>query len=103
MDGKTKICMGVRCFNQTSCSTVPATKGEEDLQIAHLTSRSLGNVTIGNPLRLFPAGKTAEKTVRRSVFLTIWHRILNADSTKTSFLQCYFLPAVLYLIILEAS
>ena len=30
-----------------------------------------------------PAGKIAEKAVLRSVFLTIWHRILNADSTKT--------------------
>ena len=30
-----------------------------------------------------PAGKIAEKTVWRSVFLTIWHRILNADLTKT--------------------
>ena len=29
------------------------------------------------------AGKIAEKAMRRSVFLTIWHRILNADSTKT--------------------
>ncbi|XP_066922325.1 uncharacterized protein [Clytia hemisphaerica] len=47
MDGRTKICMGVRCFNETSCSTVPATKGEEELQIAHLTGRSLDkNVTI---------------------------------------------------------
>jgi len=50
MDGKTKICMGVRCFNQTSCSTVPATKGEEELEIAHLTARNLGNVTIGKLL-----------------------------------------------------
>ena len=31
----------------------------------------------------FPAGKIAEKAVWRSVFLTIWHCILNADSTKT--------------------
>jgi len=46
MDGKTKICMGVRCFNESSCSTVPATKGEDDLQISHLTGRTLGNVTI---------------------------------------------------------
>ena len=30
-----------------------------------------------------PAGKIAEKAVWRSVFLTIWHCILNADSTKT--------------------
>ena len=30
-----------------------------------------------------PAGKIAEKAMRRSVFLTTWHRILNADSTKT--------------------
>ena len=30
-----------------------------------------------------PAGKIAEKAMRRSVFLTIWHRILNADATKT--------------------
>ena len=53
MDGKTKVCMGVRCFNQTSCSTVPATKGEEDLQIAHLTDRSLAkNVTIGENLNI---------------------------------------------------
>ena len=30
-----------------------------------------------------PGGKIAEKAVWRCVFLTIWHRILNADSTKT--------------------
>ena len=30
-----------------------------------------------------PAGKIVEKAMWRSVFLTIWHRILNADSTKT--------------------
>ena len=30
-----------------------------------------------------PAGKIAEKAMWRSVFLTIWHCILNADSTKT--------------------
>ena len=30
-----------------------------------------------------PAVKIAEKAVRRSVFLTKWHCILNADSTKT--------------------
>ena len=30
-----------------------------------------------------PAGKIAEKAMWRSVFLTIWHRILNGDSTKT--------------------
>ena len=29
-----------------------------------------------------PAGKIAEKSVWRSVFLTIWHCILNVDSTK---------------------
>ena len=29
------------------------------------------------------AGKIAEKPVWRSVFLTKWHYILNADSTKT--------------------
>ena len=29
------------------------------------------------------AGKIAEKAMWRSVFLTIWHRILNANSTKT--------------------
>ena len=34
-----------------------------------------------------PAGKIAEKEMWRSVFLTIWHRILNADSL----LQFYFL------------
>ena len=32
---------------------------------------------------LYPAGKITEKAMWRSVFLTIWHRILNADSTKT--------------------
>ena len=32
---------------------------------------------------LYPAGKIAEKAMWRSVFLTILHRILNADSTKT--------------------
>ena len=32
---------------------------------------------------VYPAGKFAEKAVWRSVFLTIWHCILNADSTKT--------------------
>ena len=31
----------------------------------------------------FPAGKIAEKAMRRSLFLIIWHRVLNADSTKT--------------------
>ena len=34
-------------------------------------------------LSFYPAGKISEKAMRRSVFLTIWHRILNADSTKT--------------------
>ena len=29
-----------------------------------------------------PAGKIAEKAVWRSVFWTIWHFLLNADSTK---------------------
>ena len=32
---------------------------------------------------MIPASKIAEKAMWRSVFLTIWHRILNADSTKT--------------------
>ena len=31
----------------------------------------------------YPAGKIAEKAMWRSVFLTIWHRILHSDSTKT--------------------
>ena len=31
----------------------------------------------------FPAGKITEKAIWRSVILTIWHRILNADSAKT--------------------
>ena len=30
----------------------------------------------------YPAGKIAEKAMWRSVFLTIWHHILNVDSTK---------------------
>ena len=30
-----------------------------------------------------PVGKIAEETMRRSVFLTIWRCILNADLTKT--------------------
>ena len=33
---RSRTCMGVRCFNQSSCETVPARLGEEDLQIAHL-------------------------------------------------------------------
>ena len=38
-----------------------------------------------------PAGKFAEKAVWRSVFLTKWHCILNANSTKTECLQSYIL------------
>ena len=30
-----------------------------------------------------PVGKIAEKAIWRSVFFTIWHCIMNADSTKT--------------------
>ena len=33
--------------------------------------------------RGFPTGKIAEKAVRRSVLLCIYHCILDADSTKT--------------------
>ena len=36
MDGKSKVCMGVRCFNTSSCETVPARPGEDDLEIAHV-------------------------------------------------------------------
>lgn len=36
LDGKSRTCMGVRCFNQSSCESVPARIGEGDLQIAHL-------------------------------------------------------------------
>ena len=32
---------------------------------------------------ILSAGTIAEKAMWRSVFFTIWHRILNADSTKT--------------------
>ena len=45
--GKAKICLGVRCFNTSSCEIVPATEGENDLQIAHLTQRTMGNLTVG--------------------------------------------------------
>lgn len=47
MDGRTKICMGVRCFNTSSCETVPAGKGEDDLQIAHISPNTRGNITVG--------------------------------------------------------
>ncbi|XP_057309650.1 uncharacterized protein LOC130647712 [Hydractinia symbiolongicarpus] len=46
MDGRTKICMGVRCFNTSSCETVPAAKGEDDLQIAHISPNTRGNITV---------------------------------------------------------
>ena len=36
------------------------------------------------------AGKIAEKAMWRSVYLTIWHRILNADSTKLPHLVLLF-------------
>ena len=36
-----------------------------------------------NYFRCNPAGKIVEKAMWRSVLLTIWHRILNADLTKT--------------------
>ena len=39
----------------------------------------------------YPAGKIAEKAVWRSAFLTIWHCILNADSTKTHSFTLLFL------------
>ena len=45
------------------------------------------------------AGKIAEKAMWRSVFLTIWHRILNADLTKTPSSSVTFLailPAGMY-------
>ena len=38
-------------------------------------------------------GKIAEKTVWRSALWTIWHRILNVDSTKTPPVFLAFLPA----------
>ena len=48
LEGKTKTCIGVRCYNDTQCETVPMQPGEEeDLQIAHLTGRGLGNMKIG--------------------------------------------------------
>ena len=34
-------------------------------------------------IKIFPSGKIADKAMWRSVFLTIWHGMLNADSTKT--------------------
>ena len=40
-------CLGIKCFNDSSCETVPATDGENDLQIAHVTGRGLGNLKIG--------------------------------------------------------
>ena len=44
-----------------------------------------------------PAGKIAEQAVWRSVFLTIWHRMLNADSTKTpSFSFTFYLLFINY-------
>ena len=62
------------------------------LRVKHLNSISGEMERIGKKIRIsiqsfealfFPAGKIAEKAMWRSVFLTIWHRILNADSTKT--------------------
>ena len=47
MSGQSKSCIGVRCFNTSSCETVPADQGEEDLQIAHIAKDNLQNVTIG--------------------------------------------------------
>ena len=41
------------------------------------------NKKVTIPRKPYLAGKIAEKAVRRSVFLTIWHCILYADSTKT--------------------
>ena len=40
-------CYGVRCYNSTMCSTVPAEgkAAEQDMQIAHVTPK--GNVNIG--------------------------------------------------------
>jgi len=46
MGGRLKNCIGVRCFNSSSCETVPATEGEDDLQIAHISSKSMGNITV---------------------------------------------------------
>ena len=49
-------------------------------------------ICINNPLsfysgnsnpQLIPASKMAEKAMRGSTFLAIWHCIFNADSTKT--------------------
>ncbi|XP_065658327.1 uncharacterized protein LOC100215004 isoform X1 [Hydra vulgaris] len=46
LEGKTKLCIGVRCFNSSSCASVPAAPGEEELQIARITERGMGNFTI---------------------------------------------------------
>ena len=52
MTGQSKSCIGVRCFNTSSCETVPADQGEEDLQIAHIAKDNLQNVTIGMQRRI---------------------------------------------------
>lgn len=44
-------CLGIKCFNDSSCETVPATDGENDLQIAHVTGRGLGNLKIDKKTR----------------------------------------------------
>jgi len=39
---------------------------------------------------MFPVGKIAEKAACRSVLLTIWHCILNAELTKTHSFRPFF-------------
>ena len=49
---------------------------------------------------IYPAGKIAEKAVWRSVFWTIWHCILSANSTKTHSSDVFagWVPITLYLL-----
>ena len=37
-------CLGVQCFNETSCETIPSDDPQLDLQIVHVSSKGTGNL-----------------------------------------------------------
>jgi len=67
---------------KTKYLVMPAT-----FRFDHLLTRPGIFATVRASNSLFPVGKVADKAVCRSVFLTIWHCILNVELTKNALLQ----------------
>lgn len=44
LQGNTGTCIGVQCFNDSSCETVPAESFEDNLQIAHISGKGQHNI-----------------------------------------------------------